>query len=91
MSYCGPVDTVYGHDHLAIEAHFETDVPRQELEAQYTFRSANWEAVRSDMRKRLVEEPPPDAKDLKASPTTYPKQSRQRCGAVSPKQGRYHT
>lgn len=41
MSYCGPVDTAYSHNHLAIKAHFETDVPHQELGAQYTFRSAN--------------------------------------------------
>ncbi|EKG09481.1 UcrQ [Macrophomina phaseolina MS6] len=36
----------------------------QELEAQYTFRSANWEAVRSGMRKKLIEEPPPDQAGL---------------------------
>lgn len=27
ISGCGPASTAYGHDHLAIEAHFETDVP----------------------------------------------------------------
>ncbi|EKG09951.1 Endonuclease/exonuclease/phosphatase [Macrophomina phaseolina MS6] len=54
-SVCGLAGTAYGPDHLAIEAHFETDVPCQELEAQYTFRCANWEAVRSDLANYLSE------------------------------------
>ncbi|KAB2568601.1 putative RNA-directed DNA polymerase from transposon BS [Lasiodiplodia theobromae] len=66
MSDCSPASTAYGHDHLAVEAHFEIDVPHQELEAQYAFRSANWEAIRSDTRKRLAEEPPPDGKDIES-------------------------
>ncbi|EKG08887.1 Endonuclease/exonuclease/phosphatase, partial [Macrophomina phaseolina MS6] len=66
MSNCSPTSTAYGRDHLAIETYFETDMPYQELEAQYTFRSANWEAVRSEMRKTLVKEPPPDAQDMES-------------------------